>query len=104
MKKEWRSEDHFDISHGDAEPGDCIVRILLWGLQLSDWMNLRRGLELQTFNIVEIAIHYEDFKSWTKVYGGQGVECDGLYILGSGSGNMWRCGLVGIGVSLRVWA
>ena len=66
MKKEWRSEDHFDISHGDAESGDCIVRILLWGLQLSDWMNLRRGLELRTFNIVEIAIDYEDFKSWTK--------------------------------------
>ena len=32
MTKEWRSEDCFDISHGDAEPGDCIVRILLWGL------------------------------------------------------------------------
>ena len=61
MKKEWRSEDHFDISHEDAEPDDCIVRISLWGLQLSDWMNLRRGLELRTFNIVEIAIDYEDF-------------------------------------------
>ena len=23
MKKEWRSEDHFDISHGDAEFGVC---------------------------------------------------------------------------------
>ena len=39
---------------------------LLWGLQLIDWMNLRRGLELRTFNIVEIAIDYEDFESWTK--------------------------------------
>jgi hypothetical protein len=24
MKKEWRSEDHFDISHGDAEFGICL--------------------------------------------------------------------------------
>ena len=39
---------------------------LLWGLQLSDWMNLRRDLELWTFNIVETAIDYEDFGSWTK--------------------------------------
>ena len=38
----------------------------LWGLQLSDWMNLRRDLELWIFNVVETAIDYEDFKSWTK--------------------------------------
>jgi hypothetical protein len=25
--------------------------------------------------------------------------CDGLYILGSGSDAIWRCGLVGIGVT-----
>ena len=95
---------------------------LLWGLQLSDWMNLRRDLELWTFNIVETAIDCKDFESWTKfilhyamfkyaspppqtrvfeqVYGGQGVECDGLYILGPGSDAIWRCGLVGIGVAL----
>ena len=29
-------------------------------------MNLRRDLELWTFNIVETAIDYEDFGSWTK--------------------------------------
>jgi hypothetical protein len=29
-------------------------------------MNLRSGLELWTFNIVETAIDYENFKSWTK--------------------------------------
>jgi hypothetical protein len=23
MKKEWRSKDYFDISHGDAEFGVC---------------------------------------------------------------------------------
>ena len=39
---------------------------LLWGLQLSDWMNLRRDFELWTFNIVVTAIDYEDFESWTK--------------------------------------
>jgi hypothetical protein len=27
------------------------------------------------------------------------VECDGLYILGLGSGTIGRCGLVGIGVT-----
>jgi hypothetical protein len=26
-------------------------------------------------------------------------NCDGLYILGPGSGTIWRCGLVRIGVS-----
>jgi hypothetical protein len=29
-------------------------------------MNLRRDLELWIFNVVETAIDYEDFKSWTK--------------------------------------
>jgi hypothetical protein len=77
-------------------------------------MNLRRDLELW-----ETAIDYEDIESWTKcilhyamfkyappqphvfdqVYGGKGVECDGLYILGPGSGTIWRCGLFGIGVT-----
>ena len=73
-------------------------------------MNLRRDLEIWAFNIVETAIFYEDFESWTKcilhyamfkyapppqshvfeqVYGGQGVECDGLYILGSECGTIW---------------
>jgi hypothetical protein len=27
------------------------------------------------------------------------TSCDGLYILGPGSGTIWRCGLVGIGVT-----
>jgi hypothetical protein len=30
--------------------------------------------------------------------------CDGMYMLGPGSGTIRRCGLVGIGVSLWVWA
>jgi hypothetical protein len=42
------------------------IPVFLWGLQLSDWMNLRRDLELRTFNIVETTIDYEDFESWTK--------------------------------------
>jgi hypothetical protein len=80
-------------------------------------MNLRRDLELWTFNIVETAIDYEDFvcilhyamfkygphrlmclnKSGGGV--GKGVECHGLYILRPGSGTIWRCDLVGIGVT-----
>ena len=35
---------------------------------------------------------------------GLGVECDGLYGLVLGSGIVVRCGLVGVGVSLWVWA
>jgi hypothetical protein len=31
-------------------------------------------------------------------------HCDGLYMLGPGSGTIRRCGLVGVGVSLWVWA
>jgi hypothetical protein len=30
--------------------------------------------------------------------------CDGLYMLGSGSGTIRRCSPVGVGVSLWVWA
>jgi hypothetical protein len=33
-----------------------------------------------------------------KPIGGQGVEFDGLFILGPGNGTIWRYGLVGIGV------
>jgi hypothetical protein len=32
------------------------------------------------------------------------TACDGLYMLGPGSGTIWRCGLVGIGMLLQVWA
>jgi hypothetical protein len=59
-KRSWRSEDHFDIRHGDAEFGGCPAAFL-WALQLSDRMNVRRDLELWTFNIVETAIDYRDF-------------------------------------------
>jgi hypothetical protein len=27
-------------------------------------------------------------------------HCDGLYMLGPGSGTIWRCGLIGVGVAL----
>jgi hypothetical protein len=30
--------------------------------------------------------------------------CDGLYILEPGSGTIWKCDLVGVGVLLWVWA
>ena len=32
------------------------------------------------------------------------TSCDGLYMLGSGSGTIRRCGLVEVGVSLWAWA
>ena len=35
--------------------------VLIWELQLSDWMDLRRDFELLTVNIIEIPRHYEDF-------------------------------------------
>ena len=31
------------------------------------------------------------------------TRCDGLYMLGPGSGTIRRCGLLGVGVSLWVW-
>ena len=31
------------------------------------------------------------------------TQCDGLYILEPGSGTIWRCGLVGIGVTWLEW-
>jgi hypothetical protein len=65
MKKEWRSEDCFDISHGDAEFGVCPAGLLPCFGDYS-WMNLRRALDLWSFNIVETTMDYEDFESWTK--------------------------------------
>ena len=73
-------------------------------------MNLRRDLELWTFNIVETAIDYEDFESWTKCilhyamfkYGPHRLMCLNAWPIGSGT--IRRCGLVGVGVSLWVWA
>ena len=35
-----------------------------------------------------------------QAYGGQGVECDGSYLLGSGSGTIRSCGPIGVGVAL----
>ena len=40
--------------------------VLIWGLQLSDWIDLRRDFELWIFNIVDTVIDYGDFGSWTK--------------------------------------
>jgi hypothetical protein len=33
--------------------------VWIWGLQLGEWMNLRRDPELWTFNTVETAIDFE---------------------------------------------
>jgi hypothetical protein len=38
---------------------------LLWELQLSDWMNIKRDFELWIFDIVETAIDDGDFGSCT---------------------------------------
>jgi hypothetical protein len=35
-----------------------------------------------------------------QAYGGQGVEYGGLSMPSLGSGTIWRCDLVGVGVSL----
>jgi len=37
--------------------------LALGGLQLCDWMDLRRDFELWTFNTVDITINYGDFGS-----------------------------------------
>ena len=68
MKREWRSENYFDIRHEDAEFGVCPAGFLSYfgGLLISDWMDLRRDFEIWNFNIVETAMDYGDFGSWTK--------------------------------------
>jgi hypothetical protein len=102
----------------------------LWGLQLISWMNLRRALELWTLNIVETSIDYEDSESWTKciciilcLSMAPKDSCFWTSLWGPGSGMWWfvyswttewhhlevwpcwnRCDLVGVGVSLWVWA
>ena len=48
-EKGWRSEGCFDIRDGDAGFGIVqLVCVMLWGLQLSDWINIRRYIELLT--------------------------------------------------------
>jgi hypothetical protein len=66
MKKKWKSEDHFDIRHGDIWSLPSWFPVLLWGLQLSNWMNVRRDFELWTFNIIEAVMDYGGFGSWSK--------------------------------------
>ena len=43
-----------------------LVSCLELELQLSNWINLRRDFELWILNIVETAIGYGEFRSWTK--------------------------------------
>jgi len=80
-------------------------------------MNLRRDLELWTFNTVATAIDYEDFESWTKCILHYAMFKYGphrLMFLNKSMGTrewhhlkVWpcwnRCDLVGMGVSLWVW-
>jgi hypothetical protein len=53
VKKEWRSEDHFGIRHGDADFGVCPVHFLSCFGDYS-WMNLRRDFELWTFKLLRL--------------------------------------------------
>jgi hypothetical protein len=121
MKEELEILDLFDIRHGDAVFGVCPAGFLscFGELQLVDWMNLRRDLALWTFIIVKTVIDYGGFGSWSKwilyyaivrygphrlmfeqTCGGQGVECDGLYVLGPGNGTIRMCYPVEVGVPL----
>jgi hypothetical protein len=62
MKKSWRSEDCFDIRHGDAEFKDCPAGFLsCFGVYKNDLMDLRRDFELWTFNNIENTIDYGNF-------------------------------------------
>jgi len=36
--------------------------VLFWGLELRDWLNLRRDFKLWTFNIVQTAIYFGEFE------------------------------------------
>jgi hypothetical protein len=104
--------------------------VWIWGLQLSDWMDLRRDFEHWTFNTVEIAISYGDFGSLEVRlnvlyyyyyyyyamgrYGPYRLMClnkpmgarewNVMVCICPGSDTIWRCGLVGVDVSLWVWA
>jgi hypothetical protein len=61
--------------HGGSQPSVIRLDALFWGIIFC--LGLIVGfLEIYLFSI-----------------------CDGLYILGPGSGTIWRCGLVGIGVT-----
>ena len=48
---------------------------------------------------------YQPGSTWASVSINTRInDCDGLYIIGPESDPIRRCGLVGVGVSLRVWA
>ena len=42
-----------------------LVPVLIWRLKIRDWLDLNRDLEPWNFKI-DTALHYVDFKSWTK--------------------------------------
>jgi len=65
-KRNWRSEDHFDIRYEDVWSLPSWFPVLSWELQLSDWIKLRRDFEFWTFNMFETDIDYGDSGSWIK--------------------------------------
>jgi hypothetical protein len=58
---------------------------------------------LNVFCIVMFRYGPPQIHVFEQAFEGQGAECDGLYMHGSGSGTIWRCGLAGVGVSLWAW-
>ena len=68
-KRSWRSEDRFYITHTWSCRVSSLISwcpVLIPELQVSDWMDLRRDFELRTFNIVDTAIKYGVFGSYTE--------------------------------------
>ena len=60
--------------------------------------SLSQEIELAaTLILVFLVLHYKKKEK-------EKLKCDGLYMLGSGSGTIRRYGPVGVGVSLWAWA
>ena len=113
------------LVHANAEFGVCLADFLscFWN-QSKDIGWILGDFELWTFNIVQIAIDYGEFRSWAECMFYYAMAMYGLQrlmflnksmkarewnvklgiCLAPGSGTIRRYGLVGIGKSLRAWA
>ena len=64
-------------------------------------IHIGTGLHKSAFCLIvenHYIVYFNSLSNW-KIKG-----CDGLYMLGPGSGTIMRCGLIEVGVSLWVWA
>ena len=60
-------------------------------------------MTIQSKTLLEVVVYSTQAEyAIEQAFGGQGMECHDLNVLGPGSGTIWRCGLVGIVVSLWV--